>query len=201
MISFSKIALAAAVAAAGFAAQASPVASIGASTAGTAQVLNPSDFSSNFVATVTNSTGQPHVEVTRSTGLSTSYDFYRFASATVGPITIDFDTVNNTDMEVGIWNLAGTLLAANDDNNYDGGGFVFDAAIVNLNVAAGDYIIGVCRFNCVFANNFGVSGNGLGTGGAYVMNVSANVPEPGSLALAGLALAGLGLASRRKRAA
>ena len=201
MTNFSKIALAVAVAAAGFAAQASPVASIGAGTSGTAQVLNPGDFSSNFLATVTNSTGQYHVEVTRSVALSTTYDFYRFATTSAGPITIDFDTVNNTDMEVGIWNLAGTLLAANDDNNYDNGGFVFDAAIVNLNVAAGDYIIGVCRFSCGFANGFVVTGSGLGTGAAYVMNVSANVPEPGSLALAGLALAGLGLASRRKRAA
>lgn len=200
MTNFSKIALAAAVAAAGFAAQASPVASTGAGTAGTAQVLGSTSFSTNFLATVTNSTGQPHVEVTRSAALTTSYDFYRFATQS-GLITIDFDTVNNTDMEVGIWNLAGTLLASNDDNDYDNGGFIFDSAIVNFNVAAGDYIIGVCRFNCTFANGFGVSGSALGAGAAYVMNVSANVPEPGSVALAGLALAGLGLASRRKRAA
>jgi hypothetical protein len=197
---FSKIALAAAISVAGFAAHALPVASIGAGTAATAQVLGASLFSTNSLSTVTNSTTQPHVEVTRSNGLRTAYDFYTFGTSG-GPVTIDFDRVNNnTDMEVGLWNAAGILLAANDDNNYDSGGSVLDAAIVNFNVAAGNYFIGVCRFSCSFGNAFAVSGGALGASATYVMNVSANqVPEPGTMALMGLALVGLGVASRRSK--
>ncbi|ART49518.1 DVUA0089 family protein [Acidovorax carolinensis] len=201
MTMFAKIAVAAAISVAGFSAHALPVASIGAGSAATAQVLGASLFSTNFVATVTNSTTQPHVEVTRPNGLRTAYDFYTFGTSG-GPVTIDFDSVNNnnTDMEVGLWNAAGILLAANDDNNYDSGGSGLDAAIVNFNVAAGNYFIGVCRFSCSFGNDFAVSGGALGASATYVMNVSANqVPEPGTMALMGLALVGLGVASRRSK--
>ncbi|MGD9774853.1 DVUA0089 family protein [Diaphorobacter sp.] len=199
MTQFSRFALAAALGMAGFAAHALPVASVGAGSAATAQVLDASLFSTNFVATVTNSTTQPHVEVTRS-GLQTAYDFYTFGTSG-GSVTIDFDSINQTDMEVGLWNAAGLLLAANDDYSYDGS-FILDAAILNFNVAAGDYFIGVCRFSCSFGNNFAVSGSALGSNGAYVMNVSANqnqVPEPGTMGLMGLALAGLGVAARRSK--
>lgn len=190
----------AALAAAALSAQAGPVTSSHATTFAGAQVISSASFTTNFVGTVTNSTGQAHVEISRGATPSNEYDYYSFTT-TGGLITLDMDS--GFDNEIGLWNAAGVLLAADDDTDYDNGGTVLDAAIVDFNVAAGTYIVGVCRFNCGFGANGFITGSGVGAN-TYTLNISANqgtVPEPTSLALAGLALAGLGVASRRKRAA
>ena len=86
-----------------------------------------------------------------------TYDFSSENSLNTAP------SAGNTDTEIGLWDAAGTLLAANDDTTL--GGYCCWSAI-SENLAAGDYYIGIAEWNSVFANGF------LNTGSAW---------EPGEL--------------------
>ena len=161
------------------------------------------NFTLNNLANVQDSTTIPHVEITQAGRPGAGFDFYRFSHAG-GIVHLDIDTIptaTNFDTEIGIWTSAGILIIDNDDNGTDigdgpglvGGGF--NSAAFNLNLLAGDYVVGVAQFNSSFQNGSPfITGTQISQGGTYTLNISANnvVPEPVSLALFGVAAAAAG---------
>jgi hypothetical protein len=191
---------------------AAPVASTSAGTFGTAQSVD-GFFTLGADANIRDSTTIAHVEITQAGRPSAGYDFYRFNHGG-GIVHLDVDDAgvpNGFDDEIGIWGTAdGVLYGANDDNGSDPGSVSgFDAAIFNLNLVAGNYTVGVCRFACSFGSGPSISGNQIPQGGAYRLIISANnvalppdppnpAPEPATLALTGLALLAMGAVRRRR---
>ncbi len=140
-----------------------------------------------------------------------------------GEGTYSFDTTGSTnhgggdlDTEIGLWDAAGTLLAADDD------GLGFPFSIVTEDLTAGVYWIGISEFNSVFEDGWVNSGSAFEAdeSGTTVLNINGVfagqkdagdeattglpetafykvtvVPAPASLALLGLG----GLAAARRR--
>lgn len=189
------------------AANASPIVSTSAGTFAGAQNLN-GNFSTNNLANVLDSTTIPHVEISQLGRPGSGFDFYRFSHAG-GTVHLDIDDPTGGflfDVEIGIWDAAGNIIAANDDNGFDTEDSTFlNSAIYGLNLAAGDYVVGVAAFNSGFQTGSPyINGAQVPSGGGYTLNVSANnvVPEPVSLALFGAAaLAAGGYGFRRLRKA
>jgi len=189
----------------------------------TAQNVN-GNFSLDFHADINDNTNAntsltiPHVSI-RATGDGTTYDFYRFTS-NGGTIILDIDSTpsggvgSDHDTEIGLWDSAGLLLLSNDDAAFlDTGSSPGTGGCVPLHCnsfiqttqAASDYIVGVCQFNCLFANGFSISNNALSAQGFYTLHISTEpgsvpTPEPSAMILLGSGLAGLGAYSRRRNA-
>jgi hypothetical protein len=178
---------------------ASPINSAGPNTVGTAQNVD-GFFSLDAIATVTNSTTLPHVEITRAAGPG-GFDWYTF-SHTGGQVILDIDgPLTSFDTEVSIWDAAGTLLGNNDDNGGDPGSNSILNSFLSLNLPAGNYFVAVSQFPSSQSSGFVVTGP-IGQGGAYNLNISANsiVPEPLSVAVFGGLMAVGGLVARRRKA-
>jgi hypothetical protein len=122
----------------------------------------------------------------------------------------------NTDTEMGLWDAAGTLIAADDD-----GSALNLWSQITANLTAGMYFIGISEFNSVFENGFLNTGTGFEGGDLANLDLNINgtlagefnnasdqlaqetaffkvtvVPAPASAGL--LAFGGL-LAARRRR--
>ncbi len=190
---------------------AGPINSTSQGTFAGAQNVN-SAFTLDSLANVQDSTTISHVEISQLGRPGAGYDFYTFSHGG-GTVHLDVDTIStatNFDTEIGIWDTAGNLLGASDDNGNDVGdgpglvGGAFNSAIFNLNLASGDYIVGVAAFNSSFQTGAPfITGNSVPTGGTYTLNISANngvtvVPEPTTLALLGSGILTLGAMGWRR---
>lgn len=133
-------------------------------------------------------------------GGADSVDVFRFSWGG-GNLQVDTQGTVTFDSMLFIFDLGGNLLAFNDDFP------TCCQSLTSANLAAGDYLVAIDQFPfningnlAGFANNQTVF---RGNNGAYTINLSAAVngnavPEPGSLALFGLAALALGATRRRK---
>ncbi|UCV09190.1 DVUA0089 family protein [Dechloromonas denitrificans] len=129
-------------------------------------------------------------------GTLDTVDIYRFSWA--GGL-FSASTSSNFDPMLYVFNLAGNTLAFNDDN-------YSLQSYVAVSLARGDYLLAIDHYSYNYGGNLGGfanAGSSLG-GQSYTINlgqptVSSTVPEPASLALAGLALAGLAVSRRKSR--
>ena len=128
-------------------------------------------------------------------GTLDSVDIYRFSW---GGGLFSASTSSGFDPMLYVFNLAGTTLAFNDH-------YYSVQSYVAVSLAKGDYLLAIDYYSYNYGGNLGGfanAGSSLG-GQSYTINLgqataSSTVPEPASLALAGLALAGLAVSRRKK---
>jgi hypothetical protein len=183
---------------------AGPVFSTSASSFVGAQNVN-GNFTLNALDNVFASTTIPHVEIIQIGQVTAGYDFYWFTH-NGGTVHVDIDGPTNFDTEIGIWDAAGTLLDNNDDCVCTDPGTTVNtnSLLQNLNLVAGDYIVGVAMYNSgFFAGRPYITGPPVPFTGHYVLNISANtdaVPEPLSIGLTGLGMLVLGALRLHRKA-
>jgi hypothetical protein len=163
----------------------------------TPQFISPFDFTSDYVVNIQSSTSYKHATIA-ATGNGT-VDWFVFSHAG-GRIILDIDEgMPNIDLELGIWDSSGNLVAQNDDGGIldSGSVHVYDSFIDLASEAAGLYYVAVSAFPSTQASNFTIGGGGFTTSG-YKLHISSGaVPEPSSTLLLGLTSAFLLVRRRR----
>ena len=104
------------------------------------------------------------------------------------------------DLELGLWDTSGLLVANNDDGGILdlGTAHLYDSYIDLASLSSGFYYIGVSQFPSSQANGFDIGGSGFTTTEGYTLNISSGaVPEPTSMML--VLFSGLTLSLRRRR--
>lgn len=144
------------------------------------------------------------------------------------PGSYTFDTTGstnanggNTDTELALWDMSGTLLDSDDD------GLGFPYSVITATLSEGMYFLGISEFNSVFTDNFLNTGSAFEPGevATLVLNIDdgfagsavgsdqldqetaffkvtvSSVPSPATVALLGLGLAGIGYRRKQIKAA
>jgi PEP-CTERM motif len=187
-------------------AQSAVVSSTSAPDFASAQYISRANFSKISNPNVLDSTTIPYAVIVQYGRASVGRDYYRF-SHLGGTVHLDIDSnpqVTNFDTMMAIWDAGGNLFAFNDDTDSGDPGDIpsviiggrYNSNLSNLNLAAGDYVVGVSRYPTVFGFG-GSSNNVIPVGGTYTLNIS-SAPEPTSMAIFGLGALGMAYRARRK---
>ena len=187
-------------------AQSAVVSSTSAPDFASAQYISRANFSTISNPNVLDSTTIPYAVIVQYGRASEGRDYYRF-SHSGGTVHLDIDSdpqVTNFDTMMAIWDAGGNLLHVDDDNGGDPGdipnvnvGGGYNSNLSNLNLTAGDYVVGVSSFYTEFGFGGSADGDVIPVGGTYTLNIS-SVPEPTSMAIFGLGALGMAYRSRRK---
>ena len=186
----------------GAAAQASGIAEVEPNdSVSAAQVVSGASYSLDADASIINSTTVPHATIRAGSSSTATFDYYRITVTAPGVQGIFDIDASSQDLELFLYTSAGALIAANDDSVVDPGPNGLNPLILVTFQTAGEYIIGVCQFNC-----FGGSGNTPMTGNSnvqeYLLHISLDqavqVPEPCALLLSGAGLLVMGGVRRRR---
>lgn len=187
-------------------AQSAVVSSTSAPDFASAQYISRANFSTISNPNVLDSTTIPYAVIVQYGRASEGRDYYRF-SHFGGTVHLDIDSdpqVTSFDTMMAIWDAGGNLLAVSDDS-FDLGdipdvsvGGYFNSNLSNLNLTAGDYVVGVSRYYTEFGFGGSADFDVIPVGGTYTLNISSTVPEPTSMAIFGLGALGMAYRSRRK---
>ncbi|HVL38962.1 MAG TPA: DVUA0089 family protein [Fimbriimonadaceae bacterium] len=148
--------------------------------------------------------------VTTHSGAMTSLraSWHQFTLGGLSDLVVDTSGSNESDTELVIFNSAGQIVGANDDENAGGG--VYTSRVALSNLAAGTYYAVVGAYPSfydydTFTNQpigwdrSGFSGGRNVANGGYNLRFNVTpVPEPATLAAMGLGLAGVLIRRRRK---
>ena len=187
-------------------AQSAVVSSTSAPDFASAQYISRANFSTISNPNVLDSTTIPYAVIVQYGRASEGRDYYRF-SHLGGTVHLDIDSDpqdTSFDTMMAIWDAGGNPLFVNDDGggdpgdipNVDVGGY-YNSNLSNLNLTAGDYVVGVSSFYTEFGFGGSADGDVIPVGGTYTLNIS-SVPEPTSMAIFGLGALGMAYRSRRK---
>lgn len=123
------------------------------------------------------------------------YSFQHDGANSLAIDTLGSSLAPDNDTEIGLFAADGTLIATNDDIDFNGGNFLSALNFAAGDLASGTYYIAAGGFNTAFTNNFGaVSTSTTDNTGSLRVNIT--VPAPAGAGV--LALAGL-VAARRRR--
>ena len=163
----------------------------------TAQFIGPFAFTSEAAVNIQDSTLYKHTSISASGDGTVDWFVFNHSG---GRMILDIDGgMPTVDLEVGLWDIAGNLVVANDDGGLLDPGTVhgYDSYIDLSSAASGLYYVAVSNFPSGQSAGFEIGGAGFTTD-SYTLNISSGaIPEPSGLMLSLMAAGGI--FSRRRR--